>query len=122
MKRLNLLVVLLAVLGIAGIVFAQQQSSSATPQPHQNAATGYAAGPWLCPMWGPGWTNPTNHSGTRGPGWMMGNGYPAPRGAYGPMGPGMMYTPDTNTMAGRSRPQSGKAAPAENQQQPQPER
>jgi hypothetical protein len=119
MKRLIVLLVLTAVLGIAGIVFAQQQSSGTAPRPQQNTASDYTAGPWLCPMWGSGWNNARNNSGTRGPGWMMGYGYDTPRGAYGPMGPGMMYGPNTNSSA---VPPQTKAAPPDQQQKPLPKR
>ncbi len=121
MKRFQFFLVALALLALAGVVFAQQQSSSKTEQQQPNS---YSAG-WWCPM-AAGWAGPMNAS-TRGPGWMMNNGAAAPRGsygpmgrgyaqgpmgpgyAYGPMGPGMMYGPVNQ---GAVSPQPQPAPPA----------
>ncbi len=76
MKHFKVFAVLLAVLAIASIGYAERNSSpAAQTQPVPYAAnSGWG---WGCPMWG------------SGPG--GGNRAQAPVGPYGPMGPGMMY-------------------------------
>ena len=116
MKRLNLVLVLSAVLALVGIVFAQQESSHRV-QPQQNTATDYAAGSWYCPMMGQGWTN-YMYNNMPAPRW-RGNGNFNGRRAYGPMGPGMMY-PDAGPVTNESVPPSQSARAETQPQKPLP--
>jgi hypothetical protein len=110
MKRFKLLVIIIAVLATASIVFAQRQSSAAASQTQQNAAPYYT---YWCPMMGGNWTSPM--SGYSMPGWMRGNtNMPAP-GRYGVMGRGMMYgygpavnSPAANNPTTQQKPQTNK--------------
>jgi hypothetical protein len=129
MKYLKILVVLLAVLATASIVYAQRKSSTASQPGTEPSAA--ANGPyWVCPMWawfGGGGQAATNSPVPYGPGMMYGGpgqyGPMGPRngwgrsGQYGPMGPGMMYygpvqppqnqpgtTPEKDKSTGQSTP------------------
>jgi hypothetical protein len=110
MKRFKLLVIIIAVLATASIVFAQRQSSAAAASNAQQNAAPYNT--YWCPMMGGNWTSPMN--GYAMPGWMRGNTN-AP-GRYGVMGPGMMYgygpaanSPAANNPTTQQKPQSYKA-------------
>ncbi len=97
MKSFRTILVLLAVLATASIVFAGPQSRTAPPSGSRPGAAVSSA--WLCPMWT--WFSGSapaaaNAPAARGPAMMYGGpGQYGPMGPgqYGAMGPGMMYGP-----------------------------
>ncbi len=104
MKRFKLFAVLVVLLAIASIGYAEKKSSTASPtQQNPYAATAPDWG-WACPMWG----------------WGPGPGNQA-KGAvtpYGPMGPGMYYYGPANP----AQNQSGNGSfGSGGQQQPLPQ-
>ncbi len=89
MKYFRPVLVLLALLGTASILFAERKSSHLPAAGSQPGAA--ARSTWVCPMWAWFSGSPpatTNAPAAQGPAMMYGG-----PGQYGPMGPGMMYGP-----------------------------